>query len=154
MRRKNNAAAIIAVALTLGAAANAGQANSEKLKFSVKTDKKMYAINAPVKMTFTVKNTSLQPIALTFISGKRYEISILQGEKPLWNSSRGRMFTQEISTETLASGKSLTYTETFRPGTAAMPALLPGTYTVSAFPATTDKVVLRITTTFKIIAAK
>lgn len=155
MRRTNGIGAAFVALLAVGTAANAdAQTKFEPLKFRVVTDKKTYAANTPIKMTFTVKNTSAKPIALTFTSGQRYDITILQGKKTLWQWSKGRMFTMDIGTETLGAGKILVYTETYKPGTVGMPALKPGIYMASAFPYTMNMVSLHTTTTFKVVAAK
>ena len=105
-------------------------------------------------MTFTIKNTSAKPLSIMFANGQRCNFILSHGKKALWDWSKGRMFTQEFSTETLGAGKILIYTEIYKPGTSGMPALTPGTYTVSASPITTDKIVPSVSATFKIVAEK
>jgi hypothetical protein len=103
---------------------------------TLKTDKKTYAVNEPIKMTLTVKNTRKDPVTLHFASGQKYDIEIRQGKgrngAKVWQWSRGMMFTQMVTAVTLAPGKKQTYTETYKPGDARMPPLTPGTYTVIA----------------------
>ena len=155
MRRTNGIAAGLAALLMIGTAANAGQTKGAKLTLRVVTDKKIYLVNAPIKMTFTVKNAEKKPVALTFNSGKRYDFVVSsQSGHEMWQWSKGRMFTMDIGTETLGAGKTLTYTETYKPGTPAMPALKPGTYILSAYPAAMDTTLPKTTTAFKVAAGK
>lgn len=161
MRKINGVAAVFVTILAMGMTANAGQTPMNNLKLRVVTDRKTYAANAPIKMTFTIKNTSAMPITLTYSDGKRYDFEISTGrntggkaENTLWHWSKNLSFTQDIGTETLGAGKILTYTETYKPGTPTIPTLKPGIYTLTAYPTPLDKALPRATTTFKIVAAK
>ena len=154
-------AAGLSAVLTLGAAANAGQTPLDKLKLRVVTDKKTYTATAPIKMTFTIKNTGAKPITLTYGDGKRYDFKIFTGkhtsapsEGALWHWSKNLSFTQEVGAETLGAGKIFTHTETFKSGMPTIPALKPGTYTLFAYSALMTRDPLSSLTTFKIVAAK
>ena len=107
----------------------------------VKTDRKTYRVNEPIKFTLTAKNTSKSPVSLNFATGQRYDFFLRKGKsaagKPFWKWSLSRLFTQMIDTIALEPGKSLTFTETYKPGGKGgdgrpLPALAPGTYTVTA----------------------
>lgn len=104
---------------------------------TVKTDKTVYKPNAPIRITLTAKNPSRLAVRLPFSSGQQYEIEIrrgkgMKGEK-VWQWSKGHMFIQMVTQESVAPGKSLTFKETFDPSdkteTGVGP-LAPGTYTV------------------------
>lgn len=100
----------------------------------VKTDKKTYVRDAPVKLTLTAKNQSEQAVRLPFSSGQRYDFEIRRGKgntgEKVWQWAKDRMFTMMLGTVTLERGKSLAYAETYTPGNEGMPALEPGTYTL------------------------
>ena len=111
---------------------------------TVTTDKKLYAAGTTIKLTLTVRNTSPDTVHLTFSSGQRFDFVIrhaVKGDSPiLWQWSRGKMFTQMLSSDTLMPGQDRTYTTLFDPKEAAQsdaakagkPAMFaPGPYTVS-----------------------
>ncbi len=113
-------------------------AASMPVAVSLRTDKKVYKGKYPVKLTFTVKNSSKVPVKLVFPSGMKYDFEIRKGKGPsgekVWQWSQGRMFAQMVIQTTLEPGKQLTYSETFAPGengptNKLIPAMEPGTYT-------------------------
>jgi hypothetical protein len=101
---------------------------------SIKTDKKTYAANDPIKMTIIAKNPSKQTVNLPFATGQKYDIEIRRGKEPngerVWQWSRGKMFTMIVTSQAVAPGKALTYKQTYDP--AKEKPLMPGTYTVRA----------------------
>ena len=108
------------------------------LELSVTTDKKTYAVGTTIKITLAAKNTTSQTMNLNFSSGQRYDFTLREGVKPdgkiVWQWAKGKMFAQMMSTQKLEPGKSLTFTETFDPKTAAAEGgtLKAGTYTLTA----------------------
>lgn len=86
---------------------------------TVSTDKKKYAPGDPIKMTLTVKNDSKQTVPLRFGSGQRYDFVLREAgkpdAKPLWQWSRGMMFTMMVSSQPLEGGKSVVYAFTYTP---------------------------------------
>lgn len=103
---------------------------------SVRTDKKIYRSHEPIQITITVKNATKNAVKLTFPTGQRYDIDIRRGSDPknpkIWQWSHGQMFTQMVSSVSMPSGKTLTFSETYRPGQEQAPVLTPGTYTITA----------------------
>lgn len=101
---------------------------------NLKTDKKTYAPNEPIKMTINVKNTTKQTVKLPFASGQKYDIEIRRGKErngeKVWQWSRGRMFAMMLSTLPVPPGKTIIFTETYDP--AKEKPLTPGTYTITA----------------------
>lgn len=102
----------------------------------VKTDKKTYTANDPIVMTITVKNATRRPVKLPFATGQRYDIEIRRGTartgEKVWQWSRNRMFNMMVMTQVLQPGKSLMFTETFKPSQEQAPVLSRGTYTITA----------------------
>ena len=124
-----------------------GGENPPPLKTTVKTEKKQHGTKDPVKMTLAVTNTTQKPITLNFSSGQKYDFEIKRGKGEagvtVWKWSQGMMFTQMLSSRKLEPGKSLTFTETYKPGAKSaegqtLPALTAGTYSVIATLTTTD----------------
>ena len=121
--------------------------NAEKvgpIAVTVTTDKKSYAVGAPIKLTLTARNTTREDVHLTFSSGQTFDFMIRRSVKSdapvLWRWSHDKSFAQMLSGDTLLPGKRQTYHAVFDPQTAAKGshaqagkpvALAPGTYTVS-----------------------
>lgn len=108
------------------------------LKAEVKTDKKQYGVNDAIKLTLTVKNTTKETILLRFSSSQKFDFEIKRGAAPagetVWQWARNMMFAQMMMSTRLEAGKSLTFTETYKPGAkagdgTALPPLTAGTYT-------------------------
>ncbi len=84
------------------------------LAVTLRTSKKAYATGEPIRLTLTAKNTQKRAVRLNFSSGQRYEVELRKGSKRdspiLWRASQGMMFTQMVTSQSLAPGKSLVYT--------------------------------------------
>ncbi len=109
------------------------------LKLTAKTDKASYLSTDPLKITLDLKNSSTQPVTVRFGSGQKYELLIqkvkAKGEAPetVWQSSRGFMFTQMVTFNTVAPGKSLNYIINFDGAKANTPVKLEkGKYQIDA----------------------
>lgn len=106
------------------------------LALSVKTDQPTYHAGSNIRFTLTAKNTTQQEMLLRFNSGQRYDFELYRGKDAkgdkIWQWAKGMMFTMMLSSAKLEPGKSLEFTETYRPGNDAMVALTPGAYTVVA----------------------
>jgi hypothetical protein len=111
------------------------------VQVTVKTDKRIYLSDDPIKMTITAKNTQKSLVSLQFASGQQYDVEIRRGKnkngEKVWQWSEGRMFTMAIINTRLAPGKTQTYNVTYgsevSPATGkAVPKLTPGTYTIFA----------------------
>jgi hypothetical protein len=62
-----------------------------------------------VEFTLAVTNADKEPVDLEFQSGKELDIAIYEDGVKVWDWSEGRMFTQAVETQTLASGETLIY---------------------------------------------
>ncbi len=103
----------------------------------VKTDKKVYKPDEPIKMTLVVKNNSSAAVSLPFSSGQKYDIEIRHGKgrngAKAWQWSRGKVFAQMMSDLSLGSGKTITFTAAFNPNEKSVYKPLPldpGDYTI------------------------
>ncbi len=106
------------------------------LALSLKTDQHVYHADSNIRFTLTAKNTTHEEMVLRFNSGQRYDFELFRGKDAkgdkVWQWAKGMMFTMALSAAKLEPGKSLVFTETYRPGSDAMVALTPGAYTVVA----------------------
>ena len=101
---------------------------------TLRTDQPRYKPGQPITLSLTVSNPTERPAVLRFSSAQRYEFTIQdQGGKSYWQWGAGRMFAQVLGQETLASGDSLVYRESFRGQ------LPPGTYRAVGTILATDK---------------
>lgn len=84
---------------------------------TLSTDKTTYKTSEPITFTITARNSSNAAQTLTFGSGQSYDILVRpQGHaeaEPLWQWSRGRMFTQALREVTLNAGEQKTWTTTW-----------------------------------------
>jgi hypothetical protein len=78
------------------------------------TDRSSYAAGAPVSMTLTVTNPSRSAVTLQFSSAQKYDFVVRQGGQVVWNWAADRMFTQALTSLTLAPGERKLFTETWK----------------------------------------
>jgi hypothetical protein len=103
---------------------------------TLSTDKTTYKTSEPITFTITARNASKAVQNLSFSSGQSYDIMVRpQGQSeadPLWQWSRGRMFTQAVRDITLNAGEQKTWTTTWLQTASAGGFVPRGEYTVSA----------------------
>jgi hypothetical protein len=103
---------------------------------TLSTDKTTYKSGEPVTFTLTARNAGNTAQNLNFGSGQSYDIVVRpQGQsnaEPLWQWSRGRMFTQALREITLNAGEQKTWTTTWLQTGSAGGFVPRGQYTVSA----------------------
>ncbi|MCA0983833.1 hypothetical protein LCL89_07145 [Halobacillus yeomjeoni] len=86
----------------------------EKLIEQLSMDVGIEASEDAVSFDFSLKNTGDSPVILGFTSSQKYEIKVNNSEgDSVYTFSADKMFTQELTTEELGSGESLTATETW-----------------------------------------
>ena len=145
---------ITATLCAIGAISAAGPIEWVNLRTKVVTDRAKYAVNAPIKMTVSITNSDKKPFTLKSRSGERYEFSLTQARKRIWNWSQGRMFTQEMVEDALGAGKTRKFAETYTPGKTGMPKLPPGTYTLEGCIHVDGSLAQCGSASFKVVASK
>ena len=84
---------------------------------TLSTDKTTYKTSEPITFTITARNASNTVQNLSFSSGQSYDIMVRpqnqSDAEPLWQWSRGRMFTQAMREITLNAGEQRTWTTTW-----------------------------------------
>lgn len=119
------------------------QSNTERavpVQVQVKTDKKSYRSEEPIKITMTVKNRQKSAVTLQFSSGQRFDLEIRRGKnkngEKVWQWAEGRMFTMALGSQTLKPTETMTFTTTYsqeevtKTTGKAPPPLTAGTYTL------------------------
>jgi hypothetical protein len=114
--------------------AKSGKSESP-LKLTVKTDKGSYKSSSIIHISLVLKNPTKQAVPLTFATGQKYDIILgrTSGKETetVWQWSRDLMFTQMVTTTSLAAGKTMQFEATFPPKDSAdIKPLTPGKYTV------------------------
>jgi hypothetical protein len=66
------------------------------------------AVDGTVEFQFRVRNAGNAPVELTFPSGKVADVVVFEDDREGWRWSDGRMFTQALSSRTLAPEETLT----------------------------------------------
>lgn len=103
---------------------------------TLSTDKATYKTGENVTFTIAARNASNSAQTLTFNSGQSYDIVVRpHGQpdaEPVWQWSRGRMFTQAMREMALNAGEQKTWTTTWLQTANAGGFLPRGQYTVSA----------------------
>ena len=97
------------------------------------TSKAAYNSGQAVRITFRVVNTSGKTVEYSFGSGQRYDITASNSDgKQIWDWATGKLFSQNLSTVSVAPGKALTYQAAWNGRDASNHPLPPGTYTLNA----------------------
>jgi hypothetical protein len=97
------------------------------------TSKAQYRSGQPVRMTFKVANTSGKSVTYNFGSGQRYDITATNAAgTQVWSWSHGKLFTQNLSSLSVAPGKALIYHAVWNGRDASGRSVPPGAYTLSA----------------------
>ncbi len=86
-----------------------------------------------IEMTLTLINCADNEVRLSFPTTQRYEVSIEdEAGIEVWNSSDDKAFSQVTGEETIATGETIVYTETWEQEDSQGEQVPPGTYRVSA----------------------
>jgi hypothetical protein len=79
------------------------------LRVTVEVERPRNNSDDAVRFVMTVENTGNTAITVPFNSGQKYDFEVLQEGKLLWNWAHDRMFTQALTSTSIAAGESLTY---------------------------------------------
>lgn len=87
----------------------------------------------PVRMTFTVVNTSGRPVTYNFSTGQRFDVTAANAAGvAVWNWAAGKRFSQNLSSLSLPPGKSFVYRPVWNSRDLSGRPVPPGAYTLSA----------------------
>lgn len=107
-----------------GSAASAGR---------IITDRAKYRPGQPVHISFVVTNTTNKPVVYNFSTGRQYDITLVDAKgRTVWQSSRGVMFTQQLTRLSLKPGQHKTYALVWNGHPFGNHRLAPGVYTLNA----------------------
>lgn len=114
-----------------GRPGDGGEGNGfSTLSGSTRADRSTARPGDAVALSYSVRNTSSRPIAITFRSGQQFD-AVASGPNGsvIWQDSANKRYAQMLRTITLAAGQQMAYNTTWQvPANAA-----PGTYTVSLY---------------------
>lgn len=65
------------------------------------------AVDSDAVFRFRVTNAGSTPVELTFRSGKVADVAVTQSGEEVWRWSEGRMFTQMMTTRTMAAQETI-----------------------------------------------
>lgn len=65
-----------------------------------------------IRMDLTIKNYTNEPVTMNYTSGQRYDFALLDASREsLYTWSADKLFIQQLSSETIAAGESIGYSE-------------------------------------------
>ncbi len=97
------------------------------------TPRAAYKSGQRVQMTFKVVNTSTKSVTYNFGSGQRFDITATNAAgTQVWDWAAGKLFTQNLSSLSVAPGKALAYQAVWNGRDASGHPVPPGVYTLSA----------------------
>ena len=67
-----------------------------------------------MRFTFSVINNGQAPVTLQFSSSQKYDIEVRRGGQPVWHWAADRMFTQALTSLTLAPGERKSFSESWK----------------------------------------
>jgi hypothetical protein len=107
--------------LHFAAAPGAGQPEGQNdgaqegpVRLRLTTSRPSYAAGAPVLLTLTVTNPTRSPVTLQFSSGQKYDLEVRRAGQVVWQWAADRMFTQALTSLTLAPGERKVFTENWK----------------------------------------
>src|SRR5439155_14861240 len=103
------------------------------------TDRPAYPAGAPVALSLTVTNPGNAPVTLQFSSGQKYDFEVRRAGQVVWRWAADRMFTQALTSLTLAPGERKVFTETWKQVDNNGHAVPAGSYEATAMLTTMDK---------------
>jgi hypothetical protein len=87
----------------------------------------------PVRMTFSVVNTSGKPVTYNFSTGQRFDVTATNAAgTAVWNWAASKRFSQNLASLSLPPGKSLVYRAVWNGRDLSGHPVPPGVYTLSA----------------------
>ncbi|ARI78052.1 BsuPI-related putative proteinase inhibitor [Halobacillus mangrovi] len=95
-------------------AAEEPEIDMESLISQLKMDATVETTEDTAKFDFSLENTGEEPLIIGFTSSQQYEVKVKNAEgESVYTFSADKMFTQELTTEEIPAGESLSATETW-----------------------------------------
>jgi len=104
----------------------------DNLELTLEVEEQAYWVGQPVRLILAVKNVGAEPKTLRFSSGQRYDFVVALAGREVWRWSKGKLFTQALTSITLAPGETIRFRETWRQEDDLDRKVQPGEYTVTA----------------------
>jgi hypothetical protein len=84
------------------------------LRLLLSADRGTYPVGTPVRLTFAIANSGPAPVTLQFATSQKYDFEVRRGGQTVWRWSADRMFTQALTSLTLAPGARQTFAQTWK----------------------------------------
>ena len=124
---------IIAALLNTGAASQQkAETQQDSVTYTLTTDKAVYAIDDPVDLTFTIKNTGTGDVKFEFPTTQYYDFVIKRGDEEVARWSLGQAFVPNPPPLFLAAGKAISFNTRWLQKDQDSNVVGPGTYNISA----------------------
>ncbi|HEV2359685.1 MAG TPA: S-layer homology domain-containing protein [bacterium] len=124
---------IIAALLNTGAASQQkAETQQDAVAYTLTTDKAVYAIDDPVDLTFTIKNTGKDDVKFEFPTTQYYDFVIKHGSEEVARWSLGQAFVPNPPPLFLAAGKAISFNTRWLQKDQDSNVVGPGTYNISA----------------------
>lgn len=118
------------------------------LRLEIATIKKEFPADEIVPLRVSVTNTGDKTVALTFLTGQKYDFSVTDSAgTEIWLWSKGRSFTQAVTAIKVKPGENYNYYGRVEAGS-----LKPGEYTAAAWITAEELLGEKISLKFKIVA--
>jgi hypothetical protein len=117
-------------AVTTADAKRTIEIDGQPVRLSLDLVRDRFRLGETVPLQLTLTNTGQDRLHLRFRSGQRYEFEVLRDKALIWNWSGKQLFTQSLSTLTLAPDEDVVYNADWTQRSNADRAVPPGAYTV------------------------
>lgn len=102
------------------------------VEYTMTLNKSVYRMGEQIIIRFVKKNILSVPLTLTYRTSQRVDFTVSQDRRILWRWSRGRVFTQALSSERLQPGEQKVYRVVWNQRSDSR-ILRPGTYTLTGW---------------------
>lgn len=100
---------------------------------SITTPRATFEVGQTVPITFTVANPTKTDAVYNFQTGQKFDVTILNSKGVMvWDQSRGKLFTQNLSRLTIAPGKKMDFNAVWSGHDFAGKPVPSGVYTINA----------------------
>jgi hypothetical protein len=90
-----------------------GTSQEVRRPMEIATDQTTYTEGQPVRIELVIRNTGTEPVMYQFSSGQKYDFWAEKDGVEVWRWSKGKMFTQALTSTTVAPGREISFAETW-----------------------------------------